>query len=76
LGALGRDRVLHVRPAHEHLLEVTFERGILLDVLAVLVERGCADAVQLAARSSVITPEQLDLFAQMRLPAPTQHTIS
>jgi len=31
---------------------------------------------QSAARSSVITPEQRDLFAQMRLPAPTQHTIS
>ncbi len=31
---------------------------------------------QPAVRSSVITPEQRDLFAQMRLLAPTQHTIS
>ena len=34
----------------EHFLEAALERGILLDVLAVFVERGGADAVQLAAR--------------------------
>ena len=34
----------------EDLLEATFERGILFDVLAVFVERGRADAVQLATR--------------------------
>ena len=34
----------------QHLLEAALERGVLLDVLAVLVERGGADAVQLAAR--------------------------
>ena len=33
-----------------HLLEPTLERGVLLDVLAVLVERGRADQAQLAAR--------------------------
>ena len=38
------------RLADEHLLEAALERGVLLDVLAVLVERGRADAVQLAAR--------------------------
>jgi hypothetical protein len=32
-----------------HRLEAPFERGVLLDVLAVLVERRGADAVQLAA---------------------------
>ena len=34
----------------QHRLEAPLERGVLLDVLAVLVERGRADAVQLAAR--------------------------
>ena len=34
----------------EHRLEAALERGVLLDVLAVLVERGRADAAQLAAR--------------------------
>ena len=34
----------------QHRLEAALERGILLDVLAVLVERGRADRVQLAAR--------------------------
>ena len=34
----------------QHLLEAPLERGVLLDVLAVLVERRRADAVQLAAR--------------------------
>ena len=33
-----------------HRLEAALERGVLLDVLAVLVERGRADGVQLAAR--------------------------
>src|SRR3546814_455429 len=47
--AQDRDRVLHARLADEHLLEAALERGILFDVLAVLVERGRADAVQLAA---------------------------
>ena len=31
-------------------LEAALERGVALDVLAVLVERGGADALQLAAR--------------------------
>ena len=48
--AQDRDRVLDARLADEHLLEAPLERGVLLDVLAVLVERGRADAVQLAAR--------------------------
>ena len=38
------------RLADQHLLEAALERGVLLDVLAVFVERGRADAVQLAAR--------------------------
>ena len=36
--------------ADEHLLEAALQRGVLLDVLAVFVQRGRADAVQLAAR--------------------------
>ena len=35
--------------ADEHLLEAALEGGVLLDVLAVLVERGGADHAQLAA---------------------------
>ena len=35
---------------HHHRLEAALERGVLLDVLAVLVERGGADGAQLAAR--------------------------
>ena len=34
----------------QHLLEAALQRGVLLDILAVLVERGGADQVQLAAR--------------------------
>ena len=37
------------RLADEHLLEAALQRGVLLDVLAVLVERGGADHPQLAA---------------------------
>ena len=42
-------RVLHRRLVHLHGLEAALKRGVLFDVLAVLVERGRADAVQLAA---------------------------
>ena len=38
------------RLVDQHRLEAALERRVLLDVLAVLVERGRADAVQLAAR--------------------------
>ena len=44
------DGVLDRGLVHEHLLEAALERGVLLDVLAVFVERGGADAMQLAAR--------------------------
>ena len=43
------DRVLHGRLGHQDRLEAALERGVLLDVLAVLVDRGGADDVQLAA---------------------------
>ncbi|CAB4700066.1 unannotated protein [freshwater metagenome] len=44
------DGVLDRRLADQHLLEAAFEGGVLLDALAVLVERRGADHVQLAAR--------------------------
>ncbi|CAG7170935.1 hypothetical protein PICSAR21_03545 [Mycobacterium avium subsp. paratuberculosis] len=43
------DGVLHRRLTHLHRLEPTLQGGVLLDVLAVLVERGGADGLQLAA---------------------------
>ena len=47
--AQDRDRVLDARLLDEHRLEAALERGVLLDVLAVLVERRGADRAQLAA---------------------------
>ena len=47
--AQDRDRVVDAGLADEHLLEAALEGGVLLDVLAVLVERGGADQAQLAA---------------------------
>ena len=44
------DRALDRRLADVDRLEATLERGVLLDVLAILVERGRADDAQLAAR--------------------------
>ncbi len=48
--AQDRDRVLDRRLADQHRLEAALERRVLLDVLAVLVERRRADRAQLAAR--------------------------
>ncbi len=48
--AQDRDRVLDRGRGDKHRLEAPRQRSILLDVLAVLVERGRANAVQLAAR--------------------------
>jgi hypothetical protein len=47
--AEDRDRVLDARLADHDGLEAALERGVLLDVLAVLVERRRADRAQLAA---------------------------
>ena len=46
------DRLLDRGFGHQHRLEASFERGVLLDVPAVLVEGGGADDVQFAARES------------------------
>ena len=48
--AQDRDGVLHRRFAHEHGLEAAGQRGVLLHIFAVFVQRGGADAVQFAAR--------------------------
>ena len=48
--AQDRDRVRDGRLADEHRLEAPLERCVLLDVLAVLVERRRADRAQLTAR--------------------------
>ena len=48
--AEDRDRVRDGRLADEDRLEAALERRVLLDVLAVLVERGRADGAELAAR--------------------------
>ncbi len=47
--AQDSDGRLDRRLVDQHLLESPLERSILLDVLAIFVERGRADAVQLAA---------------------------
>ena len=47
--AQDRDRVLDRGLVDEHRLEAAGEGGVLLDILAILVERGGADAVKLAA---------------------------
>ena len=47
--AQDADGVFHRRLADQHLLEAALQGGVLLDVLAVLVERGGADQPQLAA---------------------------
>ena len=48
--AQDRDRVRHLRLGHEHRLEATRERRVLLDMLAIFIERRRADAMQFAAR--------------------------
>ena len=42
-----RDRVLNCGLVHQHLLEAAFQGGILLDVLPMFIQGGCADAAQL-----------------------------
>ena len=48
--AQDRDGVLHRRLADEHRLEAPRQGGVLLDIFAVFVQRGGADAMQFAAR--------------------------
>ena len=48
--AQDRDRVFDRRLVDQHFLEAPLQRRVLLDVLAIFVERGRADAMQLAAR--------------------------
>ncbi len=48
--AQDRDGVRHARFVDDDHLETAFQRGVLLDALAVFVERGRADHVEFAAR--------------------------
>src|SRR6267142_4870207 len=48
--AQNRDRVFNRRLTHEHRLEAPLQRRILFDVLAILIERGRPDDVELAPR--------------------------
>ena len=48
--AQDRDRVLDRRLIDKHRLEAPRQRRVLLDIFAIFVERGGADAMQLAAR--------------------------
>ena len=48
--AQDADSVFDGRLIDHHRLEAAFQSGVLLDMLAVLVKGGCADAVQFAAR--------------------------
>ena len=43
------DRIFHARLLHKNRLEPPFKRGVLFNILPVLVERCCADAVQFAS---------------------------
>ena len=68
--AQDRDRVLDRRLADEDRLEAPLQRRVLLDVLAVLVERRRADRVQLAARQHRL--EHVGgVHRALRRPAPT-----
>ena len=46
------NRGLYVGLTHENLLEASLKRSIFLDVFAVFIKRGCANAMQLATRQS------------------------
>ena len=48
--AQDRDSIGNARLADENGLEAPLQRCVLLDIFAILIERGRADAVQLAAR--------------------------
>ena len=48
--AQDRDRILDRRLGHEHRLEAAGQRCVFLDMLAIFIERGGADAMQFAAR--------------------------
>ena len=73
--AQDRDRVLDRRLGDEHRLEAPRQRRILLDVLAVFVERGRADAMQFAARQRRLQRFEASI-APSALPAPTSVCIS
>src|SRR5207245_10179157 len=64
------DGVLYARLSDHHRLEAPLEGGILLDVLAVLVDGGRADAVQLARARAGLSMLPASI-APSAAPAPT-----
>ena len=67
------DRVLDRGLADEHRLEPPLQGGVLLDVLAVFVQRGGADAAQLAAGQGRL--EQVGRVAAAFGPARADHRV-
>ena len=45
----NRDRILNRRRVHLHRLKTALQRGVLLDVFAIFIQRGRADALHLTA---------------------------
>jgi hypothetical protein len=66
--AQDRDGVLDAGLADVHLLEATLQRGILLDELAILVERRRADR-----RSSSRREHRLSMLARRPIPRHLRH---
>ena len=70
------DRVRDRRLGDLDRLEAALERGVLLEVLAVLVERGRADGLQLAAGQHRLEDRLAASIAPSAAPAPTRVWIS
>ena len=74
--AQDRDGVRDGRLAHEHRREAALERGVLLDVLAVLVVRRRADARELAAGERALSSFAASWGPSPVAPAPMSVWIS
>ncbi len=74
--AQDADGVLDRGLVHEDRLEAPFQRRVLLDVLAVFVERGRADGVQFAARQHRLEHVARRPSTPSAAPAPTSVCIS
>ena len=47
-----RNGIFNAWLSNKHFLETTLQRSIFFNILTILIERGCADTVQLTARQS------------------------
>ena len=73
------DGVLDRRLLHQNGLEPAFEGRILFDILAVFIERGRADAVQLTAGEHRLEPvsyTHLDVYKRQPAGRARRHTAS